>query len=164
MDAKKDAEQREYEERLQRRLKILKQQFEQGKIHIAEGLKVTDSLKAVRALPDGTIDLSTVDGLVRSMALMAEHIHDGEELKKANPLAEIQKTYFDFLHTNFGHFYEIMVERGLTPHEAFPTEPEQTHRSIGDTTNAGRRDDSGGCRCTRWRALASRAAVTDVHH
>lgn len=118
MDAENAAEQKAYEERLQRRLKILKQQFEQGKIYIAEGLKVIDSLKAVRELPDGTIDLSTVDGLVRSIALMAEHMHDREELKKANPLADIQRTYFDFLHANFSHFYDIMVERGLTPHEA----------------------------------------------
>jgi hypothetical protein len=118
LGAENDAEKKAYEERVQRRLKILKQQFEQGKIYIAEGLKVIDSLRAVRELPDGTIDLSTVDGLVRSMALMAEHMHDREELKKANPLADIQKAYFDFLHTNFGHFYDIMVERRLTPHQA----------------------------------------------
>jgi hypothetical protein len=115
--AEVEAEQKAYEERLQRRLKILKQQFEQGKIHVAEGLKVIDSLKAVRELADGTVDLSTVDGLVRSMALMAEHVHDREELKKAIPLAEIQNSYFKFLENNFGFFYITMIERGLSPHD-----------------------------------------------
>ena len=37
--------------------------------YIKEGLKVADSLKAVRYGPDGEIDLDTVDGLVRSLAL-----------------------------------------------------------------------------------------------
>jgi hypothetical protein len=37
------------------------------KIH--EGLKINDSLKAVKYGVDGEIDLNTVDGLVRSMAL-----------------------------------------------------------------------------------------------
>lgn len=69
-------EQREYEARLQRRLQILKKQFEAGKIRIAEGLQVIDSLKRVRSAADGTIDLSTVDGLVRSMALAVEAMHD----------------------------------------------------------------------------------------
>jgi hypothetical protein len=41
LDAKNALEQKAYE--LQRRLEILKQQFEQGKIYIAEGLKVIDS-------------------------------------------------------------------------------------------------------------------------
>lgn len=37
-----------YEARLQRRLQILKKQFEAGKIRIAEGLQVIDSLTRVR--------------------------------------------------------------------------------------------------------------------
>lgn len=111
-------EQRAYEGRLQRRLQVLKRQFEAGKIHIAEGLQVIESLKRVRSAPDGTIDLSTVDGLVRSMALAVEAMHDREEMKKSASLAEIQTTYFDFLEKNFGHFFKVMVDRGLTPHDA----------------------------------------------
>ena len=75
-------EKKAYEERLQRRLQILKKQFEAGKIN-TPGLQVIESLKAVRYAPDGTVDLSTVDGLVRSLALVVEHMHDREELKKA---------------------------------------------------------------------------------
>lgn len=113
-----EREQKAYEERLQRRLQILKKQFEADKIRFAPGLKVIESLKAVRYAPDGSIDLTTVDGLVRSMALAVEHFHDREELKKAIPLAEIQNTYFTFLENNFGHFHKVMVERGFTPHDA----------------------------------------------
>ena len=118
MDETNEQEQREYDERLQRRLQILKKQFEEGKLKIAEGLQVIDSLQAVRYAPDGTVDLDTVDGLVRSMALGAEFFHDREELKNTIPLSEIQNTYFTFLENNFGHFFKIMRERELTPHDA----------------------------------------------
>jgi hypothetical protein len=111
-------EQRAYEARLQRRLEILKKQFEAGKIHIAEGLQVIDSLKRVRSAADGTVDLSTVDGLVRSMALAVEEMHGREEMKNSASLAEIQSTYFEFLYQNFGQFFKVMVDRGLTPHGA----------------------------------------------
>jgi len=94
MDEAEEKEQQEYEERLQRRLQILKKQFDEGKIKIAEGLQVIDSLKAVRYRPDGLVDLDTVDGLVRSMALAAEHFHDREELRNLFSLSEIQNTYF----------------------------------------------------------------------
>ena len=111
-------EKQQYEARLQRRLKILKQQFEAGKVRIAEGLQVIESLERVRNAPDGSIDLDTVDGLVRSMALAVEVMHDREEMKKSASLAEIQTTYFEFLEKNFGHFHRVMVDRGLTPHDA----------------------------------------------
>lgn len=111
-------EKQQYEARLQHRLKILKQQFEAGKIQIAKGLQVIESLERVRYAPDGNIDLDTVDGLVRSMALAVEAMHDREEMKKSASLAEIQTTYFEFLEKNFGQFHRVMVDRGLTPHDA----------------------------------------------
>jgi hypothetical protein len=83
-------EKQAYEARLQRRVQILKKQFEAGKFHIAEGLQVIDSLKRVRYAPDGTVDLTTVDGLVRPIALAAETMYDREEMKKSASLAEIQ--------------------------------------------------------------------------
>lgn len=107
-----------YEARLQRRLQILKKQFEAGNIRIAEGLQVVESLKHVRYAADGTVDLTTVDAVVRSMALAVEAMHDREEMKKSASLAEIQTTYFEFLDKNFGHFFKVMVDRGLTPHDA----------------------------------------------
>jgi len=110
--------QKAYEERLRRRVKILQQKFKDGKVKIAKGLKVEESLLAVRTGPDGGIDLDTVNGLVRSMALVVTHIHDRAEIKKSFSLSEIQNTYFKFIEQNFGHFYQIMVERGLSPHDA----------------------------------------------
>lgn len=109
---------KEYEERLRRRLQILKQQMSEGKVHFAEGLNVIESLKAVRTGPDGEIDLSTVDGLVRSAALAVTEMYDREELKKMASLSEIQNAYFGFIEKNFSSFYKIMQERKLTPHQA----------------------------------------------
>jgi hypothetical protein len=113
-----ESDQKGYEERLQRRLQILKKQFEAGKITLAPDSQVIESLKAVRFAPDGTVDLASVDGLVRSLALAVEIVHDREELKKSISLAEIQNTYFSFVERNFGQFYRIMLDRGLTPHDA----------------------------------------------
>jgi len=117
MSEEKTIEEAEYEERLRRRLKILQEQFKEGKVHIAEGLDVEKSLLAVRQGPDGEVDLSTVDGLVRSMALAVTAMHDREELKKEASLSEIQNMYFKFIEDNFGQFYEMMLKQNLTPHD-----------------------------------------------
>ncbi|WP_198593554.1 hypothetical protein, partial [Vibrio breoganii] len=118
MSEEKTTEEVEYEQRLRRRLKILQEQFKAGKVRIAEGLEFEKSLLAVRTCPDGEVDLDTVDGLVRSMALAVTAMHDREELKKEASLSEIQNTYFKFIDDNFGHFYKIMNQRGMTPHDA----------------------------------------------
>jgi hypothetical protein len=107
---------KDYEQRLQRRLRILREQFEAGKVQIAAGLQVIESLKAVQYASDGSVDLNTVDGLVRAMALGVEAMHDREELKNSISLSDIQSTYFTFLERNFGSFYRLMRERGMTPH------------------------------------------------
>ena len=107
----------EYEARLRRRLKVLQEQFKAGKVKIAEGLDVGKSLLAIRVGPDGEVDLSTVDGLVRSMALAVTAMHDREELKKEASLSEIQNMYFKFIEDNFGQFYEMMLKQNLTPHD-----------------------------------------------
>lgn len=111
-------EQLEYEERLRRRLKILQDQMKQGKIHIAEGLKVTESLEAVRMDKNGVVDLDTVDGLVRSMALAVTEMNDREETKKLASLSDIQNAYFNFFEQNFGDYYKLMLKRKLTPNDA----------------------------------------------
>ncbi|MEX0300395.1 MAG: hypothetical protein AB3N28_15075, partial [Kordiimonas sp.] len=83
-------DEKEYEQRLRRRLKILQEQFKEGKVKIVKGLEVEKSLLAVQQGPDGEIDLNTVDGLVRSMALAVTEMHDRAELKKEASLSEIQ--------------------------------------------------------------------------
>jgi len=108
-------EQQAYEARLQLRLQILKELLEDGKITFAPGLDIVQSLEAVRYLPDGTLDLSTVDGAVRSLALGAQFIREREELRQAFTLAEVQLGYFQFLENNFGQFYEPMIAKGLRP-------------------------------------------------
>ncbi|MEO6119018.1 MAG: hypothetical protein ABIP37_08085, partial [Methylotenera sp.] len=118
MSEEKSQEQVEYEERLRRRLKILQEQLEAGKIKIAEGLDVGKSLMAIRYEPDGEVDLDTVDSLVRSMALAITAIHDREELKKEASLSEIQNLYFKFIEDSFGEFYKTMQKRKMTPHHA----------------------------------------------
>jgi hypothetical protein len=118
MSESEDKEKKAYEARLQRRLQLLRDQLEAGKVKFVKGLKVIESLKAVRYATDGSVDLNTVDGSVRALAGAIEMSHEREELKKAFPLSKIQNAYFDFLDKNFGSFYKIMVERGLTPHQA----------------------------------------------
>lgn len=112
-----EEEMHDHEKRLQQRLKILMKQFGAGKITIAEDLQIMDSLKAVRHLPDGSVDLDTVDGLVKSMALATEHLHNREELRNLYSLSEIQNTYFSILEQNFGHFFQEMKKHNVTPHD-----------------------------------------------
>ena len=55
--------------------------------------------------------------MVRALALGVTELHDREELKNEASLSEIQNTYFKFIEINFGHFYEAMVKKNLTPHD-----------------------------------------------
>lgn len=113
----KTPEQIEYEIRLRKRLTLLKEQLEAGKVKIAEGLQVAESLKNVRYGEDGEIDLDSVDGFVRSMALGIEGMHTRQELKKVASLIEIQNAYFNFLDINFSKYYKIMKKEKVTPHD-----------------------------------------------
>src|ERR1700722_2889269 len=97
-----DEEKRGYEARLQKRLFILREKFKSRTIVIPKDPQIEKSLLAMRLAPDGSVDLNTVDGIVRSIALAVEGIHERDELKKATSLAEIQSTYFSFLENNFG--------------------------------------------------------------
>ncbi|HSA33899.1 MAG TPA: hypothetical protein P5077_09265 [bacterium] len=108
---------KQYDARLQRRLQLLRKEVEAGKFYIADGLQAVDSLKKVRYNPDGTADLNTVDGFVRSMALAVEFVHDREELKQSISLAEIQTEYFAFIENQFGNIYKNMTDQGVTPHD-----------------------------------------------
>lgn len=113
-----DEDKKQYEERLQRRLQILRDQLEKGHVHFNEGMQVIESLKAVRYAADGTVDLNSVDGLVRSLALAIEGHHNREELKKTASVHDIQNAYFKVLTDNFAHFFNEMVRLNLTPHDA----------------------------------------------
>ena len=118
MPEEKSKEQLKYEKELRRRLKILQEKYDKGQIKFREGLAVKESLLAVRTKPDGEIDLSTVDGLVRALASVVAGTHDREELKKMASLGEIQNAYFELIERHFGYFYEFIEEKGGTPHDA----------------------------------------------
>jgi len=115
----KSNEEKEYEERVKRRVLILKEQIEKGKIHISEHLRddFEKSLLKVRLDKKGEPDLETVDGRIRSMALMAEHMDHREKMKSAISLQQIQEGYFNRMEGNFNHFYEIMIEKDVSPHQ-----------------------------------------------
>lgn len=72
----------EFEERLN----VLREQLRLGKMHFARGLRVEDSLRRVRMLPNGRIDLLSVDESARLQAntIYQYEIHGfGEELHAA---------------------------------------------------------------------------------
>lgn len=104
----------ERDEELRWRLEVLKAQLDSGKIyiaeHIAEDLK--RSMSAVRYGPDGKIDLSTVDGRVRSLSLATAFFHQREETKKSVSLIDISRTYFEFVEKNFGFLAKQAEEKG----------------------------------------------------
>ena len=113
----KSVEDKEYEERVKRRVLILQEMLKEGKIQIPnDNIQIEKSLTACRYDLKGEPDLSTIDGVVRSMALMAEYFHDREQLKNAITLSEIQNRYFEKIWRNFDFFYQKMIELKLTPH------------------------------------------------
>ena len=122
MPEEKSQEQLEYEKELRRRIKIFQEEFNSGKILFSKELddieEIKKSLFAVKAKPNGEIDLDTVDGCIRALASATTILHDRGELKKNRSLSEIQNAYFELIERHFGYFYEHMVEKGLSPHDA----------------------------------------------
>lgn len=94
----------EADEELRWRLELLKVQLDEGKIKFAEHLwKDTQaSLAKVQYGTDGKIDLSTVDGRVRSLALAADAITQRTQAKEAISLEDISQLYFEFVDNNLG--------------------------------------------------------------
>ncbi|UNZ52845.1 hypothetical protein [Agrobacterium tumefaciens] len=109
----------DYEAGLRWRLEVLKAKLEAGEIVIAEHLAddFEKSLKAVRYQADGQIDLSTVDGRVRSMALGAAVAHNRQAEKDAISLTDISNIYFEFIEKNFGTFRDEAKRKGLDAHQ-----------------------------------------------
>lgn len=97
----KAKEQKEYEERVKHRVLILQQLLKDGQIQIPYNSDVEKSLLACRYDSTGEPDLSTVDGIVRSLALMAEDIDYRKKSKAIISLTEIQKRYFSYIEDNF---------------------------------------------------------------
>lgn len=119
----KSNEEEEYNNRVKNRVLILKELLENGKIKVAESMKgeLEESFLKARFDENGEPDLSTIDGRIRSMALMAEHFDHREKMKNAISLFEIQKRYFETIENNFGHFYKLMIEYKSSPHQLAST-------------------------------------------
>jgi hypothetical protein len=102
---------------LRRRLEILRQQFADGKIVIAEHLAedFKESLGKVRYAADGSVDLGTVDARVRSMAMMAAMMSDRDEVKSAASLADIQAAYFSRITPMFEQAHKLMRRHHAHP-------------------------------------------------
>jgi hypothetical protein len=115
----KTQEEMEYEERVKRRVLILRDLMQQGKIHFAESIRkqVEKSFLRARFDKNGEPDLSTIDGFIRSTALMVEHINHRTKLKDAISLMEIQCNYFSIIDDNFSHFYKAMIDKKSSPHQ-----------------------------------------------
>jgi hypothetical protein len=115
----KSKEEKEYEERVKQRVLILKEQLEKGNIHISEHLAddFEKSLLRIRLDKNGEPDLDTVDGRIRSMALVAEHMDHRQKMKSAISLRQIQEGYFNRIEGNFNHFYKIMIDKNVSPHQ-----------------------------------------------
>jgi hypothetical protein len=109
-----------YRVEMTRRLLVLKQAIAEGRIQFAPDLAqgMQASLSAVRYSSDGLVDLSTVDGRVRSTALAMEVLHDRSELKAAMSLSQVQEMYFGLVFAHFGDLHGVMLERRLDPHVA----------------------------------------------
>lgn len=104
---------------LHRRIMILRDKAQAGKIHLAEHLAagVLESLSRVRLASDGLVDPDTVDGTVRAMALMMAHFQDREEWKEAISLQQVQDAFFQLIDHQFGELFQIMKERNAEPHQ-----------------------------------------------
>ncbi|SFI85887.1 hypothetical protein [Myroides guanonis] len=115
----KSKEEKEYEERVKRRVLILKDLIEEGKIIFAENMRndLEESFSKARYDENGEPDLSTIDGRIRSMALATEHFDHRIKMKSAISLQQIQESYFSQIDANFNHFYEIMIDQNVSPHQ-----------------------------------------------
>ena len=115
----KSKEDIEYDDRVKRRVLILRDLIKQGKIKFAETMKegLEESFSKARFDKNGEPDLYTIDGRIRSMALVAENFDHRIKMKEAISLFEIQRRYFEIIEGNFNHFYKMMIENKTTPHQ-----------------------------------------------
>lgn len=104
---------------LHKRIEILKNNLEEGKIKIAQHLfdDFNQSLSKVRILSDGLIDPESVDSRIRSMCLMVTVVEDRKEWKESVSLLEIQKAYFERVDYAFGDLFNAMNEYNSNPYQ-----------------------------------------------
>jgi hypothetical protein len=106
-----------YEDDLRHRLTVLREEMAAGRIvfspEVAAGMK--ESLLAVRTSKDGLIDLATVDGRVRALALTAGVGKYRRDLKSTISLQDLNKRYFEEIKRLFGNLHNQMLSAKATP-------------------------------------------------
>lgn len=115
------SEDEDYEKRVKFRTKILLKEFKDGKMKFASKVLETgflESLSKIQFDALGDPIVATVDGRIRSAALISEHFFNRQVGKNSISLREIQFEYFDFIEENFGYFYKIMISKKSNPHNA----------------------------------------------
>lgn len=119
----KSKEEIEYEGRIKKRFLILKDLLSKGKVNIVESLEedLKRSFNNVQFDKNGEPIIESIDGKIRSMALMAEHIDHREKMKSAVSLTDIQNGYFSRVEGNFNEFYKTMIEYNSDPHQIAST-------------------------------------------
>lgn len=115
----KSEEDKEYEERVKRRVLILRDLIAEGRFIFPESMKdsLEKSFSKARFDKNGEPDLDTIDGTIRSMALFAENIDHKEKMKSAASLSQIQEGYYSRIEGNFDHFYKMMIKNNASPHQ-----------------------------------------------
>lgn len=106
------------DDQLRRRIELLRERLAAGNIviapHLADGFR--KSLSAVRIGDDGLVDLSTVDGRIRSMAMMISVMQDRSDLKSAASLTDLQHSYFQRISAVFDNIYDLMLKHRGNPY------------------------------------------------
>lgn len=101
---------------LHERVVLLKKELAEGRLKFAPGLDVANSLAKVRFASDGKVDTSTVDPIVRALALAAMVGVYEREVRKI-PLKESQSKYFEILDRFFGVPFGEMRKNGLNAYD-----------------------------------------------
>lgn len=114
----KSEEGKAYEERVKRRVRLLREKLKTHTVSTVEGQQNSfkESIEKMRFDKNGDPILETIDGRIRSLALAMEAADHRKGMKSAISLREIQERYFSILEPYFTHFHEMMIKRNVTPH------------------------------------------------
>jgi len=107
-----------YEERLRNRLETLREELDAGNVIFASHLReqILESFAKIRTGPDGKIDLSTVDGRIRVVALSVEHYAAVKEAKSIS-LDHVQTEYFAMLEDLLGDVANHCKKHDIQPYQ-----------------------------------------------
>jgi hypothetical protein len=101
-------------DQLHKRVMLLKEEMEAGRLHFAKGIDIADSLLKVRFASDGKVDPASVDARIRALTLAVAFGAKRREVKKI-ALKESQTEYFSILDQFFGAAFAEMQKHRVTP-------------------------------------------------